>query len=103
MTVFSEAADTLFENDDLGEDATYRVGGAGAGTALRVIRGAPDMMQTAFDARIIAPAIRVQIRIAELATRPAKGDTITIGATVLTVRHATRDVEALTWEAECDG
>lgn len=103
MTAFDAAADVLFENDDLSEAATYRVGGAGDGSAVRVIRSAPDRDEATFGARIIAPAIRVQIRISELANRPAKSDTITIGTETLTVRHALRDAERLTWEADCDG
>ena len=103
MSAFEDASDALFTDSDLSEAARYREAGFGPGTALRIIRGAPEDVQVVFDARIVAPTIRVQIRIAELATRPAKGDTITVGTDTLTVRHAVRDAEGLAWEALCDG
>lgn len=103
MTAFDDALAALHLNSDLSEAATYRVGGAGDGVSVRVIRGAPETIEAAFGAQIIAPAIRVHIRAGDLAARPLDGDTITIGATVLVVRHAQLDAERLTWECSCDG
>lgn len=103
MTAFDDALAVLHKSPDLSEAATFKVGGAGDGVEIRVIRGAPENEEVAFGARVIAPAVRLHIRQADVAERPAKGDTITIGATILTVRFAQQDAERLTWDVQCDG
>lgn len=103
MSAFTAALGILHTDENLSEAATYKVGGTGDGVAIRIIRGAPDEIERAFGAAIIRDAIRVHIRQADLAARPLEGDTITIGAEVLTVRHAQGDTERLTWDTTCDG
>ena len=104
MTAFDAALATLHENADLSVEAVYqRAGAADALPAFRVIRSEPESVEQAFGARLIAGAPLLHIRIADLPDRPVKGDTVTIGAEVLTVRDGQMDAGRLTWVVTYDG
>lgn len=81
MTVFDAAADVLFEDQNLGQDATYYAGGKGAGLAVRILLASPQRIETFGQSGAIVYDRFASIRISEVAS-PAKGDTLKIGGTM---------------------
>ena len=93
--------DTLFDHPMLGNDATYRPGGAGSGVPVRVAFARPDVEIGGLgDTRLRATSIRLELRTAEVPS-PSPGDTVTVGTTVYTLRgQAQADRERLVWTIE---
>lgn len=86
MTAFSAAIDALFRDPNMGIDAVWRAGGCAAadGVAVRVIRAAPDEVSEFGGARLVRPAVRLDVRVSQVA-RPVPGDLVDIGTETLAV------------------
>lgn len=78
MSAFASAIDALFADPNIGEDALWKAGGAGAGVTVRIIRKSPDRMAEFGDSRAVLPTVGIDIRRAQAATI-ADGDLIVIG------------------------
>lgn len=101
MSAFARAVDRLHAHRDFARDAVFRVGGAGAGVACRVILRQPDEMSGFGDAQIVRGTTLLEVRVADV-PQPKDGDSFTVGATRYTVAGAPRrDVERLTWTCGC--
>ena len=100
MTAFGVAADSLFADQNLGLDAVYRVGGLGLGSAVRVMRRAPDQISSFGEGRFVTDAMLIDVRVAE-APSLTTGDTFQIGAELFRVLgEPARDPDRLIWVAE---
>lgn len=100
MTVFAEAVDALFADPVLAEDAVWRVGGAGAGVPVRIIRKSPDEVIGFGASRAILASGIVAVRGSEVAA-PASGDTVQVGITMFDIiAQPRRDSFGLIWECE---
>lgn len=100
MNAFSASVDVLFEDPNMAADAVYRVGGAGAGTPVRVMRRSADAFGDFNGSRFVADSLRIDVRVSE-APALGNGDTFEIGDELLEVRgQPTRDSERLVWQAE---
>jgi hypothetical protein len=98
-TAFAAADAIVFRT--FGVAAIYKAAGTGADTAVTVIRERPTADASAFGVQLRAGTQMVHVRVADIAA-PAKGDTFTIGAEVLTVQAApTLDGQATRWMLEC--
>lgn len=80
MSLFADAFDAVVDSD-LGVDATYKVGGIGTGTAVRVLLLERDMTADLLGRPARVDRQRMQIPAAAVAT-PRAGDTLTIAAKV---------------------
>ncbi len=100
MTAFAAAMDVLAADPNLGADAVYRQGGAGAPVAVRVLRSSPDRTAAAFGTDILSATDIVAVAIAVLPAVDA-GDTFTLGPDTLTVQHAERDASGTAWRVLC--
>ena len=100
MSAFDGAMASLIADAHLGVDAQYRQGGIGAPVSLRVLRSSPDRMADAFGTEVISPTDILSLAIATLPDIAA-GDTFSIGADLLTVRHAERDATGTAWRVFC--
>lgn len=100
LSAFSEAVDVIFTDDNVAEDAVWRVGGTGVGVPVRVIRKSPDEIASFGASRAILPAVIIAVRGSEVAS-PATGDTVQIGAAVFDIiAEPRRDSLGLAWECE---
>ena len=100
MSVWSEMAGTLAASA-VADAATYKVGGTGDGTSVRVIRAERDMDAALVGRSVRLDRIRLDVRVSDVAT-PAKGDTVTIGAKTWKVQTApTQDPLGIWWTLEC--
>ena len=103
MTVIAEALDALFTDPNIGRDATWRAGGAGAGVNVRVVFRAPDTTASFGGGRFVAQSRFVDVRISEVPVL-APGDTFEFGSTIYLVQgEPTRDTDHLIWSAEVRG
>ena len=99
-TVFAAAIDALFADPNLGIEAVYRSGGADPGEPVRVILRRPDRIGEFGEARIVAAAVMIDVRVSEVAA-PAEGDTFAVDGMVYIVQGApARDAERLVWTSE---
>lgn len=100
MNAIELAIEALFADPNLGRDAVWRAGGAGDGSAVRVIRKRPDQVVGFGDSRAIMPTVLIDVRRAEVAN-PASGDTLEIeGETFAVIAAPTIDTEHLVWTCE---
>lgn len=100
MNAFASANDILFEDPNLGLDALWKAGGAGAGVPVRVVISEPDVEQDWRDTRLVLHAVILEVRMSEVAT-VAHGDTFTVGTAVYVLSgEPKRDDLHLTWRAE---
>ena len=100
MTAAAAALAALFRDSNLALDALYRVGGAGPGVAVRVIRAAPDRIAAFGEGRFVTGTMTLDVRIAD-APGLAAGDTFEIEGRLHEVRgEPVRDAERLVWAAE---
>lgn len=100
MNVFADSVGRIFGDPNIAADALYRVGGAGAGVPVRVIRRAPDRIVSFGEGRFVADTLIIDVRVAE-APGLAQGDTFEVAGEVFEVRSApVRDGERLVWSAE---
>ena len=100
MSAFAAAMIALVADPNLGVEAVYRQGGAGAPIALRVLRSSPDRVTDAFATEIITATDILSVPILVLPTLAA-GDTLTVGPDLLTVTSATRDATGTAWRVLC--
>jgi hypothetical protein len=100
MNAIELAIDALFGDPNLGRDAVWRAGGAGDGSAIRVIRKRPDQVVGFGDSRAVMPTVLIDVRRAEVPT-PASGDIVEIeGETFAVIAAPTIDTEYLVWTCE---
>jgi hypothetical protein len=100
MSAFAAAMAALAADPNLGFSAVWRAGGAGSGTPVRVLRSSPDVTSAGFDTSIVQATDVLTVAV-DAITPPDAGDTITIGAEVLTVQHAERDAAGVAWRVFC--
>jgi len=87
VTVFSDATDDLFSDENLTCPAIYRVGGSGPGKEVRVIFSRP-MRDMAFgQSGLIARDIKASVRLSEI-TSPKRGDTLEVDSIIYRVEEA---------------
>ncbi len=99
MVAFAAALDALFQDVNLGLDATWYPAG-GAPRPVRVIRKAPDEVTTFGAAQVLSETTIIDVRTAEMAN-PSPGDGISIGADNFTIQgEPKRDRERLIWTLE---
>ena len=100
MTVFAEAVDLLFTDDNIGRDATWRAGGVGAGVTVRIVFRAPDQVASFDSGRFVTQGHFVDVRISEVSIL-APGDTFEIGSATYAVQgEPLADDDNLIWSAE---
>jgi hypothetical protein len=103
MNAFSRAVDRLHGHADLGLDALYKAGGAGAGVACRVITRQPDELTEFGGSQLVRATTLIDVRISEVAA-PREGDSFVVGATTYTIAGTPRrDAERLVWTCGCRG
>ena len=100
MTALEMALEALFADPNLGRDALWRAGGAGDGTAVRVIRKRPDQVVGFGDSRAVLPTVLIDVRRSEV-PNPAAGDTVEIESeTFAVIATPIGDTERLIWTCE---
>lgn len=100
MSAFAPAIDALFTDLMVSEEATYMVRGVTPAVPVRVIRRMPDGVADFGGARLVQPALTVDIRVSD-APLAAKEDRLTIGGVTYVVQAAPiRDREGLTWSLD---
>lgn len=100
MLGFAGAIDAIFSNPVIAVAATYRAGGAGPGTSVRVIRRHPDEITEWRGGRFLRETVILDVRTSEVSDLSA-GDTFELGGEILEVQgEPARDPERLVWRAE---
>lgn len=100
MDAFAVATNALFTDPNIARDALWRAGGAGGGTAVRVVTKRPDQPVGFGDSRAILPTMLVDVRQSEI-PNPASGDTVEIDGTVFEViATPVADSLGLVWTCE---
>ena len=100
MNAFAGAVNALFADPNLGRDAVFRAGGAGAGIGVRILLRTPDRYTNFSESRLVASSVLIDLRTAEVSS-VERGDTITVDAAVFEVRgDPVRDTERLVWTIE---
>lgn len=100
MDAFAVATDALFADPNIATDAIWRAGGAGAGTAVRVVTRRPDQVVGFGDSRAVLPTLLIDVRRSEVA-EPASGDTVEIdGELFELIATPVRDRLGLVWTCE---
>ncbi len=100
MDAFAVATDALFADPNIATDAIWRAGGAGTGTAVRVVTRRPDQVVGFGDSRAVLPTLLVDVRRSEVA-EPASGDTVEIDGDLFEVIAAPIiDSVRLMWTCE---
>lgn len=100
MTLFTDAFDVAV-GTDLGVDATYKVGGLGSGTAVRVLMLARDMTAELQGLGARVDRQRIQVAASAVAA-PKTGDTLTIGSKVWKVAAPPEaDARGVAWSLDC--
>lgn len=99
MNAFAAAMDALFQDVNLGVDATWYPAG-GAPQPVRVIRKAPDEVTSFGAAQILSDTTIIDVRISEMAN-PKPGDGIAIGVENFAIQgEPKRDQDRLLWTLE---
>ncbi len=99
MTAFAAALDALFQDVNLGLDATWYPAG-GAPVPVRVIRKAPDEVTAFGSAQILSETTLVDVRVSEMAN-PKPGDGISIDVENFVIQgEPRRDRDRLIWTLE---
>lgn len=94
---FAIAMSVIFADPNMAVDAVYRAGGVGPDVPVRAIRKAPDEVTAFGAARVWSETMRVDVRVAEVAS-PAAGDHVMIeGTTYIVQGEPVRDRERLVW------
>jgi hypothetical protein len=97
---FGAAIDAIFRDANVAEDAIWRVGGAGDGVAVRVVRKSPDEVVGFGSSRTVMATVLIDVRVLEVAS-PAAGDTTEIEGTVFEIMGTpVRDGLGLVWTCE---
>lgn len=100
MSAFVTAASVIALDANMGTAATYQAIGGGAAVPVRLVRSVPDQLRNAFGTQILQGTDMLVVALAQVPA-PEAGDTFTIGAEVLTVQHAERDAEGVSWRVMC--
>jgi len=94
---FEAAAADLFANPDVARDATYRPGGSGDGTSIRVIVRSLDRLLDVGEVRVQTATAMFDVRVAEIPD-PRPGDTLAVDGDAFVVQaEPARDAEGLVW------
>ncbi|MBN8955774.1 MAG: hypothetical protein J0H17_04160 [Rhizobiales bacterium] len=100
VDAFAVATDALFADQNIAVDAIWRAGGAGPGTAVRVVTRRPDQVIGFGDSRAVLPTLLINVRRSEVA-EPASGDTVEFGGDLFEVIAApVIDSVRLVWTCE---
>jgi hypothetical protein len=100
VDAFAVATDALFADPNIATDAIWRAGGAGIGTAVRVVTRRPDQVVGFGDSRAVLPTLLIDVRRSEVA-EPASGDTVEIDGDLFEVIAAPIiDSVRLVWTCE---
>jgi hypothetical protein len=97
VSIFTEATDDLFSDDNMARPAIYRVGGSGPQLPIRVIFSAPVRDQAFGNSGVAAREITARVRLSDIAV-PKRGDTLQIDATTYKVDQSFADSLDLTAE-----
>lgn len=81
MSAFGAAILTMFRDRNISTAATYRVLGAGTGSAVRILISDADTVQTGFGINAIADQILIYSKIADTPGL-ARGDTFETASTL---------------------
>lgn len=100
MTVIAEALDALFTDANIGRDAIWRAGGAGAGVNVRVVFRAPDTATSFGGGRFVAQSRFIDVRISEISVLVADDTFEITSATYVVQGEPMRDDDNLIWSAE---
>lgn len=99
MTVFDDALDVLFADQNMAVDAVWTRDGQAQGTPVRVVRSEPDMVASFNTTNMVQATVEFHIPISQ-APDLARGDTIGIGTEIWQVTDTPRaDSLRLTWKA----
>jgi hypothetical protein len=97
---FGAAIDAIFRDANVAEDALWRAGGVGDGTAVRVIRKSPDEVVGFGSGRAVVATVVIDVRVSEVVS-PASRDTVEIDGDVLEIIGTPmRDGLGLVWTCE---
>lgn len=99
--MFTEDLSVFFDTDGFAETATYKVGGAGAGTPVTVLFGRKPPQPGPLGLGVRLSGYSAQLRKSEVSA-PAEGDTLTIGGVVYRVRTFDPDVTGQIWTLQLD-
>ena len=100
MNAVAAGIDALFEDPNIGRDAIWRPGGAGEGTAVRIVIRTPDRIGDFGGGRFVATGRLLDCRVAEI-QQLEPGDSFEIDAETFIVHgEPLRDGEGLIWKAE---
>ena len=100
MNAFAAAMAALVADGHLGINAVYRAGGTGSPITVRVVRSSPDVTASVFDASVVQATDVLTVPTASLSDA-APGDTFTVGADMLTVKHVERSATGVALTAYC--
>ncbi len=97
MTLFSDALDDIFDDENVGESALYFTAGQGEGQPVRVIAVQPDAVSEFNDTRLAKATSRFELRASEIAS-PRAGDIIEFKGQRFVVQGAPQaDADRLVW------
>lgn len=100
MSIFAQAVDALFTDDNIGRDAKWRAGGVGADVSVRIVFRAPDAVANFGGGRFVAQSRFVDVRLSEVPSLEP-GDTFEINSATYVVQgEPLADDDNLIWSAE---
>ena len=100
QAAFGSAIDAILRDANVAEDALWRAGGTGGGTAVRVIRKSPDEVVGFGSSRAVLATVLIDVRSSEI-TSPAMGDTVEIAGDLFDIIGTpVRDSLGLVWTCE---
>lgn len=103
MTVFEDLFGDLYADADLAVDGVYTPAAApGSPFAVRVMRARPQEAIGGFGGRVVAEAVQLSVRRAQVA-QPAVGDLIAVGAETFKVMSWSIDGERIEWRLAVEG
>lgn len=95
VSAFAAALAALHKDPNLSRSALYRVGGAGAGVAVRLVWGEPTKEEEFAQTGAVVKEIRADLQLSEVAA-PKAGDTVESAAKIYSVVTVVKDTENLT-------
>lgn len=100
MSAFAAAINAIFGDPNIAEDGLWRAGGSGPPQPVRVIRRAPDRVESFGPGRFVTDTSVLELPVAAVPAL-AEGDTVEVGGALFTVRgEPVRDGLRLVWQAE---
>jgi hypothetical protein len=97
VSIFTQATDDLFSDENMASPAIYRVGGSGPQLTIRVIFSVQVRDMPFGNSGVAAREIIARVRLSEIAV-PKRGDTLQIDATTYRIEQTFPDSLALTAE-----